>query len=480
MNTKSATLAQHLIDGQWVGDPVLERRNPARPDEVVFDAAEATETTTSDAIAAAAEAAAGWRRTPSTVRGTILSGAAQVLISRHEEIATDLVREEGKTLKDALGEVRRAIDVFRYFGGEGWRPDGTTVPSAFPDTMVYTKREPLGVVGAITPWNFPIAIPAWKIAPALVSGNTVVLKPSGLTPLSSLHLARALIDAGLPHGVLNVVLGQGGTAGRALVADPRVAAISFTGSVGVGASIAATAQGRGARVQVEMGGKNPLVILEDADLDRAVSLAAIGAFGQTGQVCTATSRIIVVDAIHDEFAERLVAAAQAFTPGDGLDPHSAMGPVVSEGQLAQDREYLDIAVKEGAEVLAGHDEPNGLMQGAAVVVGVGEDDRIAQEEVFGPVAAVLRASDLEDAIRIANATPYGLAAGVVTNDIAAAHRFVDQVQAGVVKVNRTTNGLDLTVPFGGVKASSSNTFREQGFTATEFYTSTKSVYLGLD
>jgi len=480
VTSKTATAAQHLIDGEWVGDPALERRNPACPDEIVFESAEATEATLSEAVESAEHAAAGWRRTPSTVRGTILSDAAQILISRHKAIATDLVREEGKTLKDALGEVRRAIDVFRYFGGEGWRPDGTTVPSAFPDTMVYTRREPLGVVGAITPWNFPIAIPAWKIAPALVSGNTVVLKPAGLTPLSSLHLARALVDAGLPRGVLNVVLGHGGTAGRALVADPRVAAISFTGSIGVGASIAATAQGRGARVQLEMGGKNPLVILEDADLDRAVSLAATGAFGQTGQVCTATSRVIVVDAVHDEFVDRLVAAARAFTPGDGLDPRSAMGPVVSDGQLAQDREYLEIAVKEGAEVLAGDDEPDGLLQGAAVVVGVAEGDRIAQEEVFGPVAAVLRASDLEDAIRIANATPYGLAAGVVTSSIPSAHRFVEQVQAGVVKVNRPTNGLDLTVPFGGVKASSSNTFREQGFTATDFYTWTKSVYLGLD
>lgn len=470
----------HLIDGEWVGDPSVSRENPAAPGEVVALSAESTDATVDDAVASASNAFRAWRATPSTARGTILSDAAQILISRHEQIAIDLVREEGKTKKDALGEVRRAIDVFRYFGGEGWRPDGSTVPSALPDTMVHTKREPLGVVAAITPWNFPIAIPAWKIAPALVAGNCVVLKPAELTPVSSLHLARALQEAGLPAGVLNLILGSGSVIGPQLVSHPDVAAVSFTGSVGTGAAIREQAQARGARVQLEMGGKNPLVILDDADLDRAVKLAVIGSFGQTGQVCTATSRVVVHSAVHDEFVERFTAAAKAFRPGDGLAADSDMGPVVDRRQLDRDRDFLREAASTGAEVLTGLDEPDGLYQQAAVVVGVEESDRIAQEEVFGPVAAVLRADDFDHALAIANGTPFGLAAGVVTESLSAAHRFIDRIEAGVVKVNRPTNGLDLTVPFGGVKASSTNTFREQGFSATDFYTWTKSVYLGLD
>jgi len=479
-NTAEPRIVRHLINGEWVGDATEPRQNPARPTQTAVLSASGTAQTVDDAVCAAQAAAAAWAGTPSTARGTILTDAAQILISRHEEIAVDLVREEGKTLADARGEVRRAIDVFRYFGGEGWRPDGHTVPSAFPQTMVYTRREPLGVVAAITPWNFPIAIPAWKIAPALVSGNAVVLKPAELTPRSSWHLANALTEAGLPPGVLNVVFGAGAETGRALVADDRVAAVSFTGSVPVGRAIGETARVRGARVQLEMGGKNPLVVLADADLDRAVGLAATGAFGQTGQVCTATSRVIVEAAVYDEFVTRLQEAARRFVPGDGLDAGSGMGPVVSPAQLRQDREYLAVAEAEGGKVLVGGEEPDGLLQPAAVVADVAPDHRIAQEEVFGPVAAVLRADDLDEALVIANGTGYGLAAGIVTNSIAQAHRFIAEVEAGVVKVNRPTNGLDLTVPFGGVKGSSSNTFREQGFSATDFYTQTKSVYLGLD
>jgi acyl-CoA reductase-like NAD-dependent aldehyde dehydrogenase len=479
-STAGPTEVRHLIAGERVGDPTIERHNPAHPGDVVALTPTATEQTVADAVGAASDAFGAWSSMLPTARGSILSDAADILIRRHEAVATDMVREEGKTLKDAMGEVRRAIDVLRYFGGEGWRPHGSVVPSAFPDTMVYTKREPLGVVAAITPWNFPIAIPAWKIAPALVSGNTVVLKPAELTPMSVSHLAAALTEAGLPDGVLNVVFGSGSTTGAALTADDRVRAVSFTGSVGVGRRIAEAVNARGARVQLEMGGKNPLVVLDDADLDRAVTLASIGAFGQTGQVCTATSRIICEPGIHDQLVERLVEAAGRFPAGDGLDPATVMGPVVSQDQLAQDRDFLTVAEKEGAQVLAGGDEPEGLRQSAAVVTGVEPHHRIAQEEVFGPVAAVLRADDFDDALRIANGTDYGLAAGVVTRDISKAHRFIDRIEAGVVKVNRPTNGLDLTVPFGGVKSSSTNTFREQGFSATDFYTSTKSVYLGTD
>jgi aldehyde dehydrogenase (NAD+) len=467
---------RHLIDGRWVGDPEVERRNPF-DGSVVAVTARGDATTVADAVAAARAAQPAWGERPSTARGSILTDAAEILRSRHRPVAEDLVREEGKTLAEAMGEVRRAIDVLRFFGSMGWQATGSVLPSGTPNTMVYTRREPLGVVGLITPWNFPIAIPAWKMAPALVSGNTVVIKPADLTPLSVQHLVGALTDAGLPDGVLNIVNGKGSVVGEALCAHPDVAAVSFTGSTAVGEHIREVVQGRRGRVQLEMGGKNALVVLDDADPEIAAGVAAAGGFGLTGQACTATSRAIVTPGIFDDFVAALTAAATRLVPGDGLVPGVTMGPVVSDAQLETDLTAIARARADGN--VSGGDADGRLVR-PAVVTGLAADHPVVVDEVFGPLIAVLPVDELDAAIDAVNASVYGLAAGICTTSLAAAQHFAARVQAGVVKVNRPTTGLDLNVPFGGVKASSTNTFREQGVTALDFYTWSKSVYLGHD
>jgi acyl-CoA reductase-like NAD-dependent aldehyde dehydrogenase len=468
----------HLIAGEHVGNGAggSQRFNPARPGELVAISPQADAATVDAAIGAAAAAAPTWRATPAPARGRILTRAAELLMERHARIARDLCREEGKTLAEAGGEVTRAADILRFHGGEGWRAGGETLPTSVTGTLLYTVREPLGVVGLITPWNFPIAIPAWKLAPALVVGNAVVMKPSGLTGLTATHLARALVDAGLPAGVLNVVLGAGRVAGVALVDDPRVAAISFTGSTVVGLGIQAAAAPRLARTQLEMGGKNALVVLDDADPARAASIAAAGGFGLTGQACTATSRVICTPGIHDAFVQALAAEARAYAPGDGQEEGVRMGPVVSEDQLATNLDHLGGAQAAGAKLAAGgsHDA---LRFEPAVFAGVTPDMAIAREEVFGPVIAVLEVADLDEAISLVNDSAYGLTAGIATNDLAAVTRFADAAEVGVVKVNQSTTGLELNAPFGGVKQSSTDTFREQGSGAVDFYTRTKTVYV---
>lgn len=469
---------RNLIAGDWVGQPEVDRRNPADPSDVVSLTTKGDQGTVADAVAAGVDAQRSWGRLPGPERGRILLDAAQLLRAREDEIARDLTREEGKTWAESLGEVRRAADVLTFFGGEGWRMAGTLHPASAPDTHIYTRKEPLGVVAAITPWNFPIAIPTWKIAPALVAGNSVVLKPASLTPVSTQHLAKALIDAGLPAGVLSLVHGSGAVIGDAIVEHPDVAAVSFTGSTAVGLGIHAKTSARRARVQLEMGGKNAMVVLDDADPQKAAKVAALGGFSLTGQACTATSRLICTPGILDAVTEALVEEAKDFRPGNGLDQSIRMGPVVSESQLATDQEYLEIARQEGAEIVTGGEEPDGLLQPAAVVRGVNRSHRIAQEEVFGPVISVMPASDLDEALDISNDVQFGLTASIVTNDLGAAHHFLERAEAGVVKVNRPNSGLDLNVPFGGIKDSSSNTFREQGSGAVDFYTWVKSVYMG--
>jgi acyl-CoA reductase-like NAD-dependent aldehyde dehydrogenase len=470
----------HFIAGEFRGEPAVARANPADPDDVIARRPEGDVGTASDAVAVAQSAQPAWAGLPGPARGTLLADAAELLRQRSEEVARDLTREEGKTLAEARGEVRRAIDVLRFYGGEAWRSGGQQLPSSQPGTFVYTKREPVGVAAVITPWNFPLAIPAWKCAPALASGNAVVLKPAEATPVSAWHLARVLAEAGLPAGVFNVVYGDGTVVGRALAQDARVAALSFTGSVPVGRELHEIVSARRARVQLEMGGKNPLVVLDDADPAAAARIAAASGFSLTGQACTAASRVICTPGIHDAFVDALVCEAARYRPGNGLADGVLMGPVVDGDQLATDRHYIDIAASEGGQVLTGAGEPAGLLQEPVVVTQVKPDHRVAQEEVFGPVVAVLTAGDLDEAIQVANAVPYGLAAGIVTSDLRAAYRFADTVQAGVVKVNRPTTGLDLNVPFGGVKDSSTNTFREQGSAAVNFYTWIKSVYMGID
>ncbi len=476
MATTTTQELTHVIAGERSGKPDRERRNPADASDVVsrFPAGDAADV--NRAVDAARDALAKWARMPAPQRGAVLTRAAAILESRVAEVARDLTREEGKTIGESTGEVRRAIDILRYYGGEGWRLSGDVVPSSGPDQMTYTKREPVGVVAVITPWNFPIAIPTWKIAPALVSGNAVVFKPASLTPLTAHHLLRALLDADLPGGVLNLVYGSGSEVGDTLVAHQAVAAVSFTGSTSVGRHIHEIASRRMARLQLEMGGKNPFVVAEDASPAEAASLAAAGGWGLTGQACTATSRVIAVGRVLEPLVEALKREAASRAPGNGLSPDVRMGPVVSESQLETDMGYLDVGRKE-ADLVSGGRHLRDLLLEPALFVGVKGTDRIAREEIFGPVIGVIAVADLDEAIAVANDSEYGLSAGICTNDMAAAHHFIDRVEAGVVKVNQPTTGLELNMPFGGVKSSSTGTFREQGRTAVDFYTRIKSVYL---
>src|SRR5271157_94380 len=470
-----------LISGQWLEasdgtkcqnrNPAnLAEHNPAFPLATVDDAARA--------VAAARQAQEAWSRLPSPARGEILDKASRLLETRSEELAELITREEGKTLAESLGEVGRARDIFRYFAGEGWRQGGSVYPASAKDEMLYSKREPLGVVTIITPWNFPLAIPAWKIAPALVYGNTVVFKPAKYGSLVGLALSELLVEAGLPAGVLNCLTGEGGKLGSVLVENPSVQGISFTGSYSVGTQIYSRAIKNLTRVQLEMGGKNPLVIMDDADLKLAVDLVVRGGFGLTGQACTSTSRVIVHQGIVAPFSQALQEAAFSLKIGNGLESGTQMGPAVNQNQLETDLKYIQIGQDEGAKLLVGgkRDREGGYFIQPTVFDQVDPSMRIAREEILGPVISMLHATDLEDAIAKANAIAFGLSAGIVTRDLHNAFRFANQVEAGVVKINEATTGLALQVPFGGFKQSSANTFKEQGPAAVEFYTRTKTVY----
>lgn len=483
LDTTVTTLtAQHLINGQWLGEAGTERMNPARPGQLAALSPSGTPEDVDAAISAAAAAQPGWAALPAPSRGAILLAAGNLLIERQASIAEDLVREEGKTLVEAKGEVKRASDVLRFFGSLGWAATGEVLPSGLADTTITTRREPLGVVGLITPWNFPIAIPAWKTAPALISGNTVVIKPAELTPLSATHLARALQDAGLPAGVLNVVHGKGRVVGDALARDPRIAGLSFTGSTNVGLGLQEILNARRARVQLEMGGKNGVLVLDDADPRKAAQVVAAGAFGLTGQACTATSRVYVTPGIREAFLRALTEEAAAYSTGDGLADGTRMGAVVSRQQFEQDQAAVRTAVERGATLLHGQydgDPTGALFFPAAVLTDLPFDDAAVTEEIFGPVVAVLEVPDYEAGLAAINHSRYGLTAGICTDSLALATDFAARAQAGVVKVNRPTAGLDLNVPFGGVKDSSTNTFREQGRSALDFFTWGKTVYTGV-
>jgi alpha-ketoglutaric semialdehyde dehydrogenase len=476
------TEIRNLIGGAWTGQPEVERRNPADPTDVVSVAPRSSAEEVDDAVAAAVEAQGEWAARTSVSRGAILMDAADLLRAKASDVARDLTREEGKTLGEASGEVRRAIDVLRFFGSAGWRSGGDSLPSATPDTSVHTRAEPLGVVGLITPWNFPIAIPAWKLAPALASGNCVVIKPAELTPVSLGHLAQALVDAGLPPGVLNIVNGRGSTVGEAIVSHRDVAGVSFTGSTQVGTAIRGALERRGARVQLEMGGKNAYLVVDDADAARAAANVAAGAFGLTGQACTATSRVYVTPGIRDEFLRHLRKAAESITVGNGLEPGVDMGPVVSRQQLLQDRAALSEAVAAGLDTggVEPAEDDGGLLFPPVVVSEVAHEHRLAREEIFGPIVTVIDVRSYDEGVAKVNDSAYGLSAGLATTSLSLAHDFAARARAGVVKVNRPTTGLDLNVPFGGVGSSSTNTFREQGERAVDFYTWSKSVYIGHD
>jgi aldehyde dehydrogenase (NAD+) len=476
-------LATHgnYIDGSWRdSESTFASVNPARPDEIVGHFAAATRADVDDAYGAARSAAASWRATNSFKRAELLFRAAELLASRVDSIGEQLTREEGKTLAEGRGEVSRAASILRFFAGECAQQSGEVYPSADDATFLYTLREPIGVVAVITPWNFPIAIPAWKIAPALAYGNTVVWKPSELTPLTAVQLVQALDDAGLPPGVLNLVTGAPEEVGEALTDNVEMDAVSFTGSAPVGHAIQAKVTPRGAKVQLELGGKNPIVVLPDAHLEDAVSAAVRGAMLSSGQKCSATSRAIVHSAIAAKFVERLVARVGALSVGEPLDGATDLGPVVSEAQLGRVESYFAVAQDEGHDCVAGgtpvRGPDGGYFVAPTVYLGVTPESRIGREEIFGPVIGVMEADNPTEAFSAANDTVYGLSASLYTRDLAAAMRFVREVQAGVVHINSETTGAEPHVPFGGMKGSSSHS-REQGKAAREFYTDTKTVYL---
>jgi aldehyde dehydrogenase (NAD+) len=431
-----------------------------------------------DAVASAAAAYPKWRSMSIVARGDILYRAADILTSRVDTIARDLTLEEGKTLAEAKGETLRAAAILRYYAGEARQETGEVYAAQDPTTLLYTRREPVGVVGVITPWNFPIAIPAWKIAPALAYGNTVVWKPADLTPLTAFHLTQALVDAGVPNGVLNVVFGRGSVLGAALVADTQVRAISFTGSNGVGRNIGMGCAARGAKYQLEMGGKNAVVVLADADLELAVEMTIRGAMRSTGQKCTATSRVIVEAPLVGAFTEALAERCRALQVGDPLDPQTYMGPLASADQLQTVLDYVKIGGQEGAQLVTGGTslDSSGFFVSPTVFTNVNPDSRLATEEIFGPLVSVIPAASMDEALALVNRSSFGLSTAVFTRDLGKALRYVDEVECGIVHVNSETAGAEPHVPFGGMKESSSSS-REQGKSAREFFTQVKTIYM---
>jgi alpha-ketoglutaric semialdehyde dehydrogenase len=470
----------HFINGEQVEaeTPNLSI-NPSNTADVVarFPNGGAAEV---DAAAQAARAAfPGWADASPELRSDVLDKAGSIIMSRAKELGQLLSREEGKTVPEGTGEVMRAARIFKYFAGEALRRHGQTLQSTRPGIDAETYREPVGVFGLITPWNFPIAIPAWKAAPALAFGNTVVLKPANPTPAIAHALGAIIHEAGAPAGIFNMVLGEGGV-GAAIVDHPEVDGVSFTGSQYVGGKVGEAAMKRQARVQLEMGGKNPLVILDDADLERAVACAIDGAFYGTGQRCTASSRVIVTEGIHDRFVEMLAERAKALKVGDALDPSTQIGPAVSEQQLEQNLRYVGIARDEGGRLVTGGERLElgspGYFMSPAVIADTSPTMRINCDEVFGPVVSTVRVKDYEEALEIANRGQFGLSAGIVTNSLHHVRHFRRNVRAGMVMINLPTAGVDYHVPFGGTRKSSYGA-REQGFAAVEFYTQTKTVYV---
>jgi aldehyde dehydrogenase (NAD+) len=471
-------LHANLIDGEWVEGEAVPNVNPANTAEVVGRYARGTGADAERAIAAARAAFPAWSRSGPLERHGVLRKAADEILARKEELGRLLSREEGKTLAEGIGETVRAAQIFDFFAGECLRLTGEILPSVRPGVGVEITREAVGPVGLITPWNFPIAIPAWKIAPALAWGNTVVIKPADLVPGCTWAIVDILNRAGLPRGVLNLVMGRGSEVGQAILDSPDIKAVSFTGSVGTGRRVAEASIKVMRKFQLEMGGKNPMVVLDDADLEVAVDACLNGAFYSTGQRCTASSRLIVQEGIHDRFVARLKERMAALVVGDPLDKATQIGPVVDQSQLDQDESYLRIGKDEGAELVGGERvkrDTTGFFLAPALFVGATNAMRISREEIFGPVAGVIRVKDYDEALEIANDTEFGLSAGICTTSLKHATHFKRNSQAGMVMVNLPTAGVDFHVPFGGSKGSSFGP-REQGRYAAEFYTTVKTAY----
>ncbi|WP_158044370.1 aldehyde dehydrogenase family protein [Skermanella pratensis] len=473
------TINRNFIAGSWVeSTDVIRNINPSNTDDVVGEYASATAEQVEQAVAAARAAFPAWSRSPIQNRADMLEKIGNEILERRDELGRLLAREEGKPLADGVGEATRAGHIFKFFGGEVLRLQGEKVASTRPGVEIEITREPIGVVGLITPWNFPIAIPAWKIAPALAYGNCVVLKPAELTPGCAWALADIIARAGIPEGVFNLVMGSGSRIGSALIGG--VDALSFTGSVPTGRKVAAQAVERMIKFQLEMGGKNPLVVLDDADLDTAVSIAVNGAYFQTGQRCTASSRMVVTQGIHDRFVDAVAERISKLTVGDALKPETQMGPAVDQRQLDQNLKYVAIGQEEGARKVFGGDRLNretpGFYMSPCLFTETTNDMRVNREEIFGPVGTVIRVKDYEEALHVANDTQFGLSAGIATTSLKHANHFRANSQAGMVMVNLPTAGVDYHVPFGGRKASSYGP-REQGRYAAEFYTTVKTSYI---
>ncbi|MBT9502314.1 MAG: aldehyde dehydrogenase family protein [Burkholderiaceae bacterium] len=474
---------KNFIAGEWLdGARVSRNINPSDTRDLVGEYAQADAAQTRLAISAAEAAFPAWSLSTPQQRFDILDAVGTEILARRAELGDLLAREEGKTLPEAIGEVARAGNIFKFFAGEALRPGGEALPSVRPGVGVEITREALGVVGIITPWNFPIAIPAWKIAPALAYGNCVVFKPADLVPGSAWALAEILSRSGLPQGVFNLVMGRGSEVGATLLDDPRIAAVTFTGSVATGQKVAAACVARMAKFQLEMGGKNPMIVLDDADLSVAVNCAVQSGYFSTGQRCTASSRLIVTDGIHDRFVAAVIEKMKTLKVDDARKAGTDIGPVVDQSQLGQDQAYLGIAQAEGARLAFGGEaiERNaegqpGFYLRPALITDTTPEMRINREEVFGPVVSVLRARDYEQALLLANDTPFGLAAGIATTSLKHATHFKRHSQAGMVMVNLPTAGVDYHVPFGGRKGSSYGP-REQGRFAAEFYTVVKTAY----
>ncbi len=475
----------NFIAGEWVNSSsgkVFDSINPANTDEIVARYQSSTSEDVKNAFEVAQKAQSAWAAMPAPNRGIILMKAAEILERRAESVATDMTREEGKTLPEAKGEVGRAINIFRYFGGEGARFSGETVPSERDGVFAYTFRKPLGVVSLLTPWNFPVAIPAWKIAPALITGNSVVVKPASVAPLCTIRLIEALHEAGLPKGAINMVTGSGAAIGDELISNSAVKAISFTGSCEVGTGIQRKTVQRGIKTQLEMGGKNPTIVLRDADLNMAADIVVNAAFFSTGQKCTATSRAIIEEAIFEDFVKLLVEKTRKLRVGNGMEKGIDIGPCVDEGQMNTVLRYIDVGKKEGGKILcggkrlagAGYDK--GYFVEPTIFSGITPEMTIAQEEIFGPVLAVLPVKDFDAAIQMANNVKFGLSASLLTNQLNKVFNYINRIEAGLIIVNLPSAGVEYQLPFGGTKASSTG-HREQGSVAIDFYSELRTVYL---
>lgn len=473
------TIYQNLIAGEWVGSNATKNINPSDTNEVVGLYADGSADDTRNAIAAAKAAFPAWSRSGIWERHVILKKAGDEIMARKDELGALLAREEGKTLPEATGEVIRASQIFEFFAGEALRLAGEVLPSVRPNIGIEITREALGVIGIITPWNFPIAIPAWKIAPALCYGNTIVFKPAELVPACSWAIVDILHRAGLPKGVLNLVMGKGSVVGQAMLESADVHGITFTGSTGTGRRVAAASIEHNRKFQLEMGGKNPMVVLDDADLNVAVEAAANSGFFSTGQRCTASSRLIVTEGIHDKFVAALTDKLKTLVVDNALKAGTHIGPVVDERQLKTDTDYIEIGRKEGAKLAFGGEvisrETPGFYLQPTLFTEATNQMRISREEIFGPVVSVIRVKDYDEALATANDTPFGLSAGIATTSLKHATHFKRNSEAGMVMVNLPTAGVDFHVPFGGRKGSSYGP-REQGKYAAEFYTTVKTAY----